>query len=66
MARMSKAKKPVVLTVVFSAGDEQDFTLADLTDWSIFAEDILEIKEASGVTTYIPTLALTSWVIRAA
>jgi hypothetical protein len=56
----------VTLTVLSDDKPDECFTLAKTTDWSVFAEDILEIKSADGVTTYIPIDALTRWVIRAA
>lgn len=34
------------------------FTLAQETDWSVFQESVLEIKDASGLKAYFPISAV--------
>jgi hypothetical protein len=64
----SKAK-PIRLVVFYAEPAKGEdpyvvFNLSCSTDWSVFAEDILEIKGSDGEAVYIPIAQLKGWTVK--
>jgi hypothetical protein len=57
------ANKPCRLTVIaLDDGERTSYTLEKETDWSIFQESVIEIKDASGLKAYYP-LGAVRWEV---